>query len=107
MPTFRLTLEYDGSDFEGWQVQPGERRTVQAVLERAIAQVTGAPVRVVGAGRTDSGVHAVGQVASVVLAQAVITARTRNKTSMSTGAPQFRFEAGSVTHSAQSVSNAG
>lgn len=67
MATYRLTLEYDGRDFEGWQVQPGERRTVQGVLQAAVTRVTGESARVVGAGRTDAGVHAEAQVASLVL----------------------------------------
>jgi len=68
--TFRLVLEYDGRDFEGWQVQAGPRpsRTVQGVLADAIASVTGETPRVRGAGRTDAGVHAEAQVASVVVA---------------------------------------
>jgi tRNA pseudouridine38-40 synthase len=65
MATFRITLEYDGSGFEGWQVQPGGHRTVQGVLEEALERVTGTSARVMGAGRTDSGVHAEAQVASV------------------------------------------
>jgi tRNA pseudouridine38-40 synthase len=64
MPNFRLVLEYDGSDFEGWQVQKGDRRTVQGCLAEALGTITGAPVQVTGAGRTDSGVHAEGQVAN-------------------------------------------
>jgi tRNA pseudouridine38-40 synthase len=62
----RLTLHYDGGGFAGWQVQPGER-TVQGELEAALARLTAAPARVIGAGRTDRGVHATGQVAGAVL----------------------------------------
>jgi len=60
---FRLTLEYDGADFVGWEVQPGQR-SVQGEVERALARVVGHPVRVAVSGRTDSGVHALGQVAA-------------------------------------------
>ncbi|HEX5661340.1 MAG TPA: tRNA pseudouridine(38-40) synthase TruA, partial [Polyangiales bacterium] len=56
-----LIVAYDGSDFAGYQVQPGER-TVQRELERAAASMTGHPVRVRASGRTDAGVHALGQV---------------------------------------------
>ena len=68
MTRFRIVLEYDGTDFEGWQAQREGRRTVQGVVEAALRAVTGAAsVRIVGAGRTDAGVHAEGQVASVAL----------------------------------------
>jgi tRNA pseudouridine38-40 synthase len=61
--TFRGTVSYDGTDFSGWQVQTG-RRTVQGVLQDALAKVLGAPVPVLAAGRTDAGVHAEGQAIS-------------------------------------------
>ena len=65
MRNFKLTIRYDGTDFFGWQTQPG-RRTVQETLEGAITEITREPrVRVNASGRTDSGVHAVGQVANV------------------------------------------
>ena len=67
MPVYRLILAYDGSDFSGWQRQPG-RRCVQSELEAALAVLAREPVAVQGAGRTDAGVHALGQCASFRLA---------------------------------------
>lgn len=63
---WKLTVSYDGGDFHGWQVQPG-LRTVQGLLADAIRKVTGEEVLPQGSGRTDAGVHAIGQVVSVKL----------------------------------------
>src|SRR5690606_41884797 len=60
MPRLRLTLEYDGGPFVGWQVQPNGR-SLQAVVEGALGRLLAAPIRVSSAGRTDAGVHAAGQ----------------------------------------------
>ena len=68
MPRYRLTLEYDGGPFFGFQAQ-GEQPTVQAAVERAIAAFCGETVRIQGAGRTDAGVHAAGQVIHLDLAK--------------------------------------
>ena len=67
MRTLKLTIQYDGTGYVGWQRQPNGT-SIQALLEDALAPIEGAAVTVHGAGRTDSGVHALGQVASVALA---------------------------------------
>jgi tRNA pseudouridine38-40 synthase len=72
----KLTIEYDGSRYHGWQLQP-ECVTVQAELERAVAVFLGASTRVTGSGRTDAGVHALGQVASFFCTQEPDLARLR------------------------------
>jgi len=64
--TLKLTIAYDGTRFVGWQRQ-AEGESVQGLLEEAVAHMTGGPVTVQGAGRTDAGVHALGQVASLVV----------------------------------------
>jgi tRNA pseudouridine38-40 synthase len=75
---YRVTLAYDGTDFQGWQLQGGRStsgraaRTVQGELEAALSRLAGGePVPVMGAGRTDAGVHALGQVASFDLPRAM------------------------------------
>ena len=74
--TYRLVIEYDGSEFHGWQVQK-THRTVQGEVETALRRLAQGPVRLAGAGRTDAGCHAAGQVASVKLTTRLSTERLR------------------------------
>jgi len=70
MRNLRLVLAYDGTDFSGWQVQPNAP-TIQGTLASAIGRITGEKVLPQGSGRTDAGVHALGQVASFCLASSI------------------------------------
>ncbi|OGP72847.1 MAG: tRNA pseudouridine(38-40) synthase TruA [Deltaproteobacteria bacterium RBG_16_50_11] len=62
MRTIKLTIEYDGTNYQGWQVQP-QGSTIQGVIEEKLSVLTGEKVHLIGAGRTDAGAHASGQVA--------------------------------------------
>lgn len=73
---YRLTLQYDGTDFHGWQIQ-GEQRTVQGELKRVLSLIEGREVVVHGSGRTDAGVHAEGQVANTQLERKITAERLR------------------------------
>jgi len=66
MRRIRMTVSYDGTEYHGWQVQPG-LPTIQSVLEGVLAEIEGAPVKVAGSGRTDAGVHARAQVAAFTM----------------------------------------
>jgi tRNA pseudouridine38-40 synthase len=72
----RLTLAYDGSNYAGWQIQP-DQPTVQAALEQAIRELTGEKVSVLAAGRTDAGVHALGQIANFLTESAIPAGKWR------------------------------
>src|SRR5947209_942488 len=66
MPTFKITLAYDGTHFVGWQRQAAGT-SIQGLIEDALRELDGHDVAVTGAGRTDAGVHALGQIASFSL----------------------------------------
>jgi len=78
MVQYRLLLEYDGTEYHGWQLQP-DLRTLQGVLEGALATALRHPVRIAAAGRTDAGVHAMGQVVTFRSEQ-VVDPRVLRKT---------------------------
>src|SRR6266852_7667206 len=70
MRRIRITVSYDGTEFHGWQAQPG-LPTIQSTLESVLTEIEGAPVKVAGSGRTDAGVHALAQVAAFTLANPI------------------------------------
>jgi len=76
MRRIRIQLAYDGTDFHGWQVQPG-RETIQGTLEAVVAEIEGRPVHVAGSGRTDAGVHALAQEAAFTLENPIPTPNLR------------------------------
>ncbi len=77
MPTYQMTVEYDGTDWHGWQIQPDEN-TIQGELEQALGIICRTEVPVVGSGRTDAGVHARGQIAHFILEHPIELSRLAN-----------------------------
>jgi len=73
MRNIKLTIEYDGTNFNGWQIQGQGHRTVQGDIETALQKIFKKKIRLIGSGRTDSGVHALGQVANFTIASKMPT----------------------------------
>jgi tRNA pseudouridine38-40 synthase len=77
MQNIKIIVEYDGTDFHGWQLQPG-KRTVQGELEKALKTIFNKKIRITGSGRTDAGVHALGQVASFAVPKKISPRELKN-----------------------------
>jgi tRNA pseudouridine38-40 synthase len=97
MRNIKLTLEYDGTGYSGWQSQRRGEPTVQSALEEAVERLTGRSSRVVGAGRTDAGVHALGQVACFRTASA-LEAETMGRALNAMLPPDIRVRAARDAH---------
>ena len=69
MANYRMTIQYDGTRYSGWQSQHATDATIQGKLETVLTRMTGQQMDVIGSGRTDAGVHAIGQVANFHLKQ--------------------------------------
>lgn len=94
---FKLLIQYDGTDFHGWQIQEG-LRTVQGELTNALSLIEGADVVVHGSGRTDAGVHAEGQVASVQIARDISAEKLRSAINGNVGKDVRVLEVTSVSN---------
>jgi len=93
---FKLTIQYDGTEFHGWQMQ-GDLRTVQGELTRALSLIEGQAVTVNGSGRTDAGVHAEGQVANVTIKREIDGEKLRAAINGNVGKDLRVLEAQTVT----------
>jgi len=78
MHNYKLTIQYDGGRYKGWQRLGGGEHTIQGKLEEILSEAVGHPVEVIGSGRTDAGVHALGQVANVKLREPWSETKLRN-----------------------------
>ncbi len=96
MRRIQLTVSYDGTDYHGWQVQPG-LPTIQGKLESVLSEIEKAPVSVEGSGRTDAGVHALAQVAACTLVNPIPTDNLR-KAMNRLLPPDIRITAAAETH---------
>ncbi len=84
MRNIKLTIQYDGTDFKGWQIQP-KKRTVQGEIEQALHKIFNQKIRLIGSGRTDTGVHAAGQVANFKAVTQLTLAKIKSAINNNTG----------------------
>lgn len=66
MYNYKINIQYDGTNYNGWQKQVSKSNTIQWRFERIVSELNGEETQVIGSGRTDAGVHAIGQVANFI-----------------------------------------
>lgn len=90
MANYSMLIQYDGTNYKGWQVQNSTNNTIQGKLQNILSILAGSPVEVIGSGRTDAGVHALGQVANFHIDMPDDTSAMRKAAALLTGKHDYK-----------------